>query len=179
MTERLWAGWRMAYIRSESGALPPGETCLFCALARLTPGPENFVLERYEHTFVMLNAFPYVSGHIMVAGYAHTEDLFGETDAVRAETLAALDRARSAIAQAYGPDGFNMGANLGRTAGAGVLGHLHWHLVPRWIGDSNFMPAVADTRVLPEALPDSYARILQALASVPARGLTVTGRGCA
>ena len=177
MTERLWAGWRMAYLRSESGALPPGETCLFCALARLSPARDNYVLERYEHTFVMLNAFPYASGHVMVAGYAHTEDLFGESEAVRAETLAALDRARSAIIDAYHPDGFNLGANVGRAAGAGVLGHLHWHLVPRWVGDSNFMPAVADTRVLPEALPDSYDRLLGALASLPERGLTVTGRG--
>jgi ATP adenylyltransferase len=96
---------------------------------------------------------------------------------VRAETLAALDRARSAIAAAYHPDGFNLGANLGRAAGAGVLGHLHWHLVPRWVGDSNFMPAVADTRVLPEALPDAYDRILRALVTLPARGLTVTGQG--
>jgi ATP adenylyltransferase len=179
MTERLWAGWRMAYIRSESGALPPGESCLFCALAKLTPSRENYVLERYAHTFLMLNAFPYASGHVMVAGYAHTENLLGENDAVRAETLAALDRARSAINDAYRPDGFNLGANLGRIAGAGVLGHLHWHLVPRWAGDSNFMPAVAETRVLPEALPDTYDRILLALQSVPARGLTVTGRGSA
>jgi ATP adenylyltransferase len=134
-------------------------------------------LERYEHTFVMLNAFPYASGHVMVAGYTHSEDLLGESETVRAETLAALDRARSAIAEAYRPDGFNLGANVGRAAGAGVLGHLHWHVVPRWIGDSNFMPAVADTRVLPEALPDSYDRILAALVSLPARGLTVTGRG--
>jgi ATP adenylyltransferase len=177
MTERLWAGWRMAYIRSESGALPPGESCLFCALSRLEPARENLVLERYERTFLMLNAFPYASGHIMVAGYAHTEDLFGESEAMRAEMLAALDRARSALALAYRPDGFNMGANLGRAAGAGVLGHLHWHLVPRWTGDSNFMPAVADTRVLPEALPDSYDRVLHVLTSLPARGLSVTGRG--
>lgn len=177
MTERLWAGWRMAYIRSESGALPPGETCLFCALAKLAPSRENYVLERYTHTFLVLNAFPYTSGHVMVAGYAHTETLLGENEAARAETLAALDRARTAIAGAYHPDGFNLGANLGRTAGAGVLGHLHWHLVPRWVGDSNFMPAAAQTRVLPEALPDTYDRILGALQSLPAEGLIVSGRG--
>ena len=177
MTERLWAGWRMAYIRSESGALPPGESCLFCALAKATPSRENYVLERYAHTFLVLNAFPYVSGHVMVAGYAHSEALLGESEAARAEALAALDRARAALLHAYRPDGFNLGANLGRAAGAGVLGHLHWHLVPRWVGDANFMPAVAETRVLPEALPDTYDRILQALEALPPQGLTVNERG--
>jgi ATP adenylyltransferase len=177
MTERLWAGWRMAYIRSESGALPPGETCLFCALARLEPSRENLVLERYERTFLMLNAFPYASGHVMVAGYEHSEDLLAENEAARAETLAVLERARAALVGSYHPEGFNLGANLGRAAGAGVLGHLHWHLVPRWVGDSNFMPGVADTRVLPEALPDTYNRILRELESLPPRGVTVIGRG--
>ena len=171
MSERLWAGWRMPYIRSAKSEGQTAEACLFCTLGPLEASRETLVLERYERVFLMLNAFPYVSGHLMVAAYRHSEDLLGEDPAVGAETLAALDRARAALSVAYQPDGFNMGANLGRVAGAGVLGHLHWHLVPRWLGDSNFMPAVAETRVLPEALPETYDRLHQALEGLPLRGL--------
>ena len=173
MSERLWAGWRMPYIRSAKSEGQTAEPCLFCKLAPLEASPLTLVLERYERVFLMLNAFPYVSGHLMVAAYRHSEELLGEDPAVGAETLAALDRARAALSIAYQPDGYNMGANLGRIAGAGVLGHLHWHLVPRWLGDSNFMPAVAETRVLPEALPDTYDRLHQALEGVSLQGLVL------
>jgi ATP adenylyltransferase len=174
--DRLWAGWRMPYLRATEGGVHPG-ACLFCELARLEPSRENLVLERYEHTFLVLNRFPYVSGHVMVATYQHVEHLLAGGETPRAETLAALDRARTALVAEYHPDGFNLGANLGRAAGAGVLGHLHWHLVPRWVGDANFMPTLAETRVLPETLPDTYDRILRALEPLPPRELVVTGRG--
>ena len=175
MSERLWAGWRMPYIRSSGREDNAAETCLFCTLAPHEASRETLVLERYERVFLMLNAFPYVSGHLMVAPYRHSEELLGEDPGVGVEVLAALDRARAALSSAYQPDGFNLGANLGRVAGAGVLGHLHWHLVPRWLGDSNFMPAVAETRVLPEALPDTYDRVQQALLSLPLQGLARKG----
>ena len=165
----------MPYIRSAKSEGQTAEACLFCQLAPLEASRETLVLERYERVFLMLNAFPYVSGHLMVAAYRHSEELLGEDPAVGAETLAALDRARAALSIAYQPDGYNMGANLGRVAGAGVVGHLHWHLVPRWLGDSNFMPAVAETRVLPEALPDTYDRLQQALEGVPFMGLVLKG----
>lgn len=170
MTERLWAGWRMAYIRS-ANADPAAAGCLFCGLAERDPSVETLVLERYRHGFLMLNAFPYTTGHLMLAPYRHAETLLGDGVEARAELLAALERARLALLAEYGPDGFNLGANLGRAAGAGVLGHLHWHLVPRWVGDTNFVPALTSVRVLPESLPDTYARLRGALRNVPLDGV--------
>lgn len=175
MADRLWAGWRMAWLR-EAGAAQDDAGCLFCGLSKEPASSETLVLETYRSCFLMLNAFPYTSGHAMVAPYRHHDSLLGEAEE-RAEMQAALERVRRALLLEYAPDGFNVGANLGRAAGAGVPGHVHWHIVPRWKGDTNFMPAVAAARVLPEALPDTYARVLDALSRVDAEGLTVTGRG--
>jgi ATP adenylyltransferase len=141
------------------------------------PSVESLVLEQYTHCFTMLNAFPYTCGHLMVAPRRHEESLLGGGPEERAEVLAAVERARRVLEQEYRPDGFNLGANLGRSGGAGVLGHLHWHVVPRWTGDTNFMPTLADTRVLPEALSATYARIVRAMESLPLEGLMLTGRG--
>jgi ATP adenylyltransferase len=176
MSERLWAGWRMAYRRA--AADDPGRTeCLFCGLGGETPSVENLVLERYRHGFLMLNAFPYTTGHLMIAPYRHAESLLGDGAEARAELQAALERARLALLAEYGPEGFNLGANLGRAAGAGVLGHLHWHLVPRWVGDTNFIPALTSVRVLPEALPDTYARLAGALARIAVDGVELRSGG--
>ena len=180
MSERLWAGWRMAYIRKAAGderETPGGGECLFCALGAQPPAAATLVLERYRRCFVMLNAFPYTCGHLMVAPYAHHASFLGESPEERAEIQAALERARRALELEYEPQGLNAGVNLGQEAGAGVLGHIHWHLVPRWRGDTNFMPALAETRVLPEALPDTYARLLGALARTPADGVEIVERG--
>ncbi len=178
MSERIWAGWRMAYIHQAAGT-PEGKAagCLFCGVAGMPPSVETLVLEHYPHCFTMLNAFPYTSGHLMVAPRRHEESLLGGGPEERAEVLAAVERARRVLESEYRPDGFNLGANLGRSGGAGVLGHLHWHVVPRWTGDTNFMPTLADTRVLPEALSATYARILRAMESLPLEGLSLTGRG--
>lgn len=176
MSDRLWAGWRMAYIR-EAAQDPAAAACLFCGLAEVPPSASSLVLERYRYGFLVLNAFPYTTGHLMVAPYDHAESLLGQGSEARAEVQAALERARSALQVEYRPDGFNLGANLGRAAGAGVLGHLHWHLVPRWVGDTNFVPALAEVRVIPEALPDTYRRMLGALERIPAEGITILGRG--
>jgi len=166
----------MAYIRESSETPDDGDECLFCGLAAQKPSPENLILERYENGLLVLNAFPYTTGHVMVAPYRHHDSILGEGDE-RAELLAAVDRARHALLLEYKAQGFNVGANLGRVAGAGVLGHIHWHLVPRWKGDTNFVPAVAMTRVMPEALPDTYSRLLQALEQAPTNGLRIEGRG--
>jgi ATP adenylyltransferase len=177
VVERLWAGWRIAYLRQagEGGGDPP--SCLFCDLAGLSPSAETLVLETYRHAILVLNAFPYTSGHMMVAPRVHGDSLLAGDAEARAEIPAALERARRALLAEYRPDGFNIGANLGRAAGAGIPGHLHWHLVPRWQGDTNFVPVVADTRVLPEALSDTYARLLGALAAQAEDGVTVVARG--
>jgi len=175
MTERLWAGWRMEYLlqagKEEAGG------CLFCGLAEAAPGVDNLVLERYTHGFLMLNAFPYTGGHMMVAPYRHGDSLLGESAEERAEIQAAVERARRALAAEYAPHGFNIGVNLGRPAGAGVVGHAHWHVVPRWTGDTNFMPVLAEARVIPEALPETYRRLVKALDALPAEGVTVRERG--
>ena len=165
MSERLWAGWRMAYIREAAGGAGPD--CLFCGLATRPVSAESLVLERYRHCFLVLNAFPYTTGHLMVAPYEHTENLLLAGREARAEVQGALERARRALAAEYRPEGFNLGVNLGRAAGAGVLGHVHWHLVPRWAGDTNFVPALTGVRVIPEALPETHARLSARLAGLP------------
>jgi ATP adenylyltransferase len=159
--ERLWAGWRSAYI-AEVVAVPPGsaspEDCLFCVLGAATPD-EAQIVARDETTFAVLNAYPYTSGHVMVAPLRHEGALDGldrdEANAVMAMT----QRATAAVRTAYAPDGINVGMNLGRAAGAGVPGHLHVHVLPRWVGDTNFMTSVAETRVMPESLTTTLERL--------------------
>ena len=175
MTERLWAGWRMAYIRDASES--EGSGCLFCHLAGRGASRESLVLETYEHGLTVLNAFPYTSGHLMVAPYAHTTSLAPSGEGAAAEILAAVERARRALESEYRPHGFNIGVNLGQAGGAGIPDHVHWHVVPRWSGDTNFMSAAADTRVIPEALSDTYDRMARALASLPAEGVRIRERG--
>jgi len=136
---------------------------LFCSLTARGDDPGRLVLARRRHAFLMLNAFPYNSGHLMVAVGRHSETLRGLTAAERRDLwdLAALGE--SLIAEVYHPDGMNVGANLGRTAGAGIEGHLHVHLVPRWKGDTNFMVTVGNAKVVPEDLDESYRRLSQAM----------------
>ncbi len=167
---RLWAGWRMAYIKKASR--PKGgrrEPCLFCRQAKARRSSKSLVLATSPLTIVMLNLYPYNVGHVLVAPRKHKARL---ADLSPEETLdlgAWLALVEGALRREYRPHGLNVGMNLGRTAGAGVLGHLHWHVVPRWNGDSNFMPVIADTKVLPEALDRTYARIRRALEGEMAR----------
>lgn len=161
--KRLWAGWRMLYVQNTEGG--KGKGCLFCRLARLKPAPENLVLEVGESSLIVMNAFPYNCGHLMVAPRRHRGFLNSVTAAEQQELWRDLARCEAALKQAYRPHGINIGVNLGRPAGAGVLGHLHFHLVPRWNGDTNFMPVVANTKVLPESMDATYSRLRQALAA--------------
>jgi len=160
MTEmqRLWAPWRMQYV-----ADPDAQECIFCAKPKQDNDEQTHILYRREAVFVMLNAYPYANGHLMVAPYRHV----GEIGDLTPEELAGLGREAQAcvalLAQTVNPHGFNLGMNLGRVAGAGFVGHTHLHIVPRWEGDTNFMPVLADTRVLAEALSDTYAKLKAAL----------------
>ena len=147
----------MRYI--ESARDEAGDECLFCSLRERTDDAEAFILERGSTAFAMLNAFPYNPGHLMVAPYRHVADLDGLDEAEVSETGRLLARCQTALREEMAPDGFNVGMNLGRVAGAGVPGHLHWHVVPRWNGDTNFMPVVGETRVLPESLDDTYRKL--------------------
>jgi ATP adenylyltransferase len=164
----------MAYIAKASKPRKGGsrrEPCLFCHQAKARPGAKNLVLAISPLAVVMLNLYPYNVGHVLVAPRKHRANLADLTDAETLELGAWLARVERALRKEYRPHGLNIGMNLGREAGAGVLGHLHWHVVPRWSGDTNFMPVTADTKVLPEALDRTYARMRRALEATarPAR----------
>ena len=158
--ERLWAGWRGEYM---AVAGDPEVSCVFCRILDSgEPDEVTHIVWRGEKVFAILNAYPYTSGHLMVMPYRHVGEL-DELDADEsAELWPTVTRAVAAVRRAFEPEGMNVGLNLGRAAGAGVLGHLHVHALPRWLGDSNFMTAVAETRVLPEWLDETRAKITKA-----------------
>jgi ATP adenylyltransferase len=151
----LWSPWRYRYVSS----LQPEPGCLFCRVLAEAKDQENFVLLRAERNFVMLNQYPYTSGHLMVAPYAHVGTLQDADPADLAEMMQLTRRAETALRSLYKPDGLNIGMNIGRSAGAGVAGHIHMHVLPRWQGDVSFMATVAETRVLPEDLSETYKRL--------------------
>ena len=157
----LWSPWRMKYIENhekENG-------CVFCDAQAKADGAENLIAFRGKLAYVILNRFPYTSGHLMVIPFEHKPNL-EELDAeTRAEMMELAARCMSVLRNIYKPQGFNMGANIGEAAGAGVKGHVHIHIVPRWAGDTNFMSAVGETRVLPEALEDTYRRVREGFES--------------
>jgi ATP adenylyltransferase len=152
--ERLWTPWRRAYIEG-----PADSGCFLCAKAAHTEDRANLIVYRCEHVFVVLNLFPYNTGHLLVAPYDHIGDLPALDAEVAAELMRVTQRSTSVLEAEYKPHGFNIGMNLGRVAGAGLPDHLHVHIVPRWNGDTNFMPIVGDTKVLPESLEQTYDRL--------------------
>jgi ATP adenylyltransferase len=163
MLDHLWAGWRGEYVATADDATQDGPACVFCRiLGSGLPDDETFILWRGEHSFAILNAFPYTSGHLMVMPLRHVGELDELTDDEGDELFRAARVATAAVKAAYRPGGFNLGANLGRAGGAGVPGHLHVHVLPRWAGDTNFMTAVADTRVLPETLGATWKKLKEA-----------------
>ncbi|MDM7998385.1 MAG: HIT domain-containing protein [Acidobacteriota bacterium] len=153
--DRLWTPWRFEYLRNADHATE----CVFCGKLRETRDAANLLLFRGRNAFVILNLFPYTSGHLLVVANRHIASL---SEATPEEAHEIVDLARiceHALRQEYHPDGFNMGFNLGRAAGAGVEHHLHMHVLPRWTGDSNFVSVVGETRVLPEELPTTFQRL--------------------
>ena len=157
MTRQLWAPWRLEYVSKADEE----EGCVFCR-ALEGDDEERLVVRRGERAFVLLNKFPYSSGHLMVAPMRHVGE-FGELEPDEvAEIHALAARGIDALKGTYRPDGFNLGWNLGRVAGAGVVDHVHLHVVPRWAGDTNFMPVLADVKVIPEHLAESRRRLAEA-----------------
>jgi len=154
--ERIWSPWRMEYIRA---ARDEPEGCIFCDLPNLGDDAAARILARRPLAFAMLNTYPYNPGHLMVAPFRHTGELEGLSDDELLDVDRLLQASVRALREEMGPQGFNVGMNLGRAAGAGIPDHLHWHVVPRWGGDTNFMPVVGETRVLPELLEETYARL--------------------
>jgi ATP adenylyltransferase len=159
--ERIWAGWRTTYIDEVATQAPPDadHDCLFERLAAVTSDVDGLVLARNEHAFAVMNAYPYTSGHLMVAPLRHEPTLAGLSRDEAAAVMALVQDANVAVLAAYKPDGINVGANIGRAAGAGVPGHVHVHVLPRWTGDTNFLTTVAEARVLPEPLTKSYDKL--------------------
>jgi diadenosine tetraphosphate (Ap4A) HIT family hydrolase len=180
--DHLWAGWRGEYVltadsdgrteppaqRDRTGTPGGPESCVFCRiLASGPPSAENGVLWVGTHVFAVLNAYPYASGHLMVLPTRHVGTLGELSEEEGTEMWSGLRRGVDAIETAYEPEGVNLGANLGRAAGAGIPRHLHLHAVPRWVGDTNFMTTVANARVLPEALTVTWQRLHQAWPAPP------------
>ena len=157
MTRQLWAPWRLEYVQSADEQ--PG--CVFC-LARDGDDEERLVVLRGERALVLLNKFPYASGHLMVAPARHVGGLAELEDAEALEMHRLATQALAALGRTFSPDGYNLGWNLGRIAGAGVVDHVHEHVVPRWAGDTNFMPVLADVKVLPEHLAETRAKLAAA-----------------
>ncbi len=160
--ESLHAPWRIQYILAPKPA--PSEASLFTLIAQSNDDVANYVLVRERRCYAVLNAFPYNGGHLMVVPYKETPDLDGLTDEELTDLMKLTRRCQHALTQVMKPDGFNIGVNLGRVAGAGVTEHLHVHVVPRWNGDTNFMPVLASTTVLPEALTELAAKLRAVLA---------------
>lgn len=151
----IWAPWRMAYIKN--ARKPAG--CIFCTKTRERRDAANLLLHRGQHGFVMMNLFPYNSGHLMVAPYAHVKSLESLSDEVVLDLMRLTNLSLRALRAAIRPEGFNVGINLGRVSGAGIEAHVHLHIVPRWSGDTNFMPLFSETRVIPEHLRQTYRKL--------------------
>jgi ATP adenylyltransferase len=161
--ECLHAPWRIEYILAPKPA--PSEESLFTRIAQSNEDEKNYVIARERTCFALLNSFPYSGGHLMVAPYKQTPDFNGLMDNEILDLMKLTRRCQDALAKVMKPDGFNIGMNLGKVAGAGIAEHLHIHVVPRWNGDTNFMPVIANTTVVPEALKETAAKLRAALAS--------------
>jgi ATP adenylyltransferase len=155
--DRLWAPWRLEYVQNADAL----EGCVFCTAAA-GGDEEQLVVQRGERAFVLLNKFPYASGHLLVAPYRHGANFADLDEGEAAEVHRLASQGLAALGAVYGPDGFNLGWNVGRIAGAGIVDHGHLHVVPRWSGDTNFMPVLADVRVLPEHLIASRSKLVAA-----------------
>lgn len=155
--DRLWSPWRYTYV-SEAGR---SEGCIFCEKAAEREDRKNYILHRAERNYILLNLYPYTSGHLMIAPYEHVATLGEVAEGTLEEMIRLARDAERALRNVYQPVGFNLGMNIGECAGAGVAGHIHLHVVPRWPGDSNFMTTVGETRVLPESLEATYEKLLR------------------
>ena len=153
--DRLWTPWRYNYISTAREA----SGCIFCDGPARGNDPENYIVHRARHNYVILNAFPYTSGHMMIAPYEHVASPELAREETLVEMMLLVRRAVDCLRSAYRPNGVNLGMNIGEAAGAGVAGHIHMHVLPRWVGDANFMSTVGETRVLPEDLSETYRKL--------------------
>lgn len=161
---QLWAPWRMTYVGGGATSKPG---CIFCAKASESKDEENLILVRGQTCFALMNLYPYNSGHLMIAPYAHVPSIQHMSVESLTEMMTLAQRLLAALQQALGPQGFNLGINQGEAAGAGIADHAHLHIVPRWSGDTNFMPVFADVKVLPEFLESTYQKIREHIQTPP------------
>ena len=158
--DRLWSPWRYEYIAAGGAADSESNGCVFCKLRDDPDRDEaNFVIHRASHNFIVLNIYPYISGHLLIVPYEHVGELDAATKETTDELMDLTKRCQTALRDAYQPTGFNIGMNLGRSAGAGIVDHIHIHILPRWTSDTNFMSTVSDTRVIPEDLSTTYEKL--------------------
>jgi len=153
----LWSPWRYQYVTTAEQALD----CIFCELPRQNRDRENYIVYRGRLNFVILNRFPYTSGHLMIVPYEHVPTLEKVAKGTLVEMILLAREAETHLRAHYSPDGLNLGVNVGKAAGAGVAGHIHMHVLPRWVADANFMTSVGETRVLPEDLSVTYEKLSQ------------------
>ena len=153
--DRLWTPWRMPYLRGEDKR---AGGCIFCQKLSCSDAEEH-ILHRGEYCYITLNRYPYSNGHLMVIPYLHAPSLEDLDESTLSEMMQVVNLGLAALRKAYNPHGFNVGVNLGKAAGAGIAEHVHMHIVPRWVADTNFMPVVGRTRVIPELLNEAYARL--------------------
>lgn len=157
--ERLWSPWRHEYISQVSNSKSQADACIFCDVHRGANDEESLIVYRGTLNFVILNRYPYISGHLMIAPYEHLAELDAASKEITDELMDLAKRCQTALRAAYKPEGFNVGMNLGRVAGAGVADHFHLHMMPRWAGDTNFMSTIGETRVLSEDLATTYHKL--------------------
>ncbi len=158
--DRLWSPWRYEYVASGDAADKESSGCIFCKLRDDPDHDEaNFVIHRASHNLIVLNIYPYISGHLLIVPYEHVGELDAATKETTDELMDLTKRSQTALRDAYQPAGFNIGMNLGRSAGAGIVDHIHIHILPRWTGDTNFMSTVGNTRVIPEDLSTTYEKL--------------------
>ncbi len=157
--KRLWAPWRMVYV----GSADRVRECIFCTAPRMRD-EEALIIFRARYSYILMNKYPYNTGHVMVAPYRHVASLADLSREELGEIGLLVQASLKGLEESLGPDGFNVGVNIGKAAGAGFADHIHVHIVPRWIGDTNFMPVIGDTRVIPQALQDTYREIRDPIA---------------
>ena len=159
----LWTPWRYAYITNAEKATG----CIFCDLPKLGDDEKARIVYRGNECYIILNTYPYTSGHVMIVPFEHTDELRKLAPAAAGEMMELCRRMETVLREVYHPDGINLGMNIGKAAGAGVAGHIHMHMLPRWVADANFVSVVGETRMLPETLDTTYRRLKQALATTP------------